>query len=203
MRLIQNKTFKIVYGIVKGLFFTLLAIYVIFIVVQRVSNNGSVFGYRIFTVATGSMEPKYMVNDIISVRDVDVNRLHVGDDIAYLGERGGVEGLVISHRIIKIDKSYNGKVEMIFTKGINSDGDDPAITPDQVLGKVDGVVPIITPINHVIKNKYGFFFLVFCPLVAVICLEIAETRIAIRLDKEELIRLKDLEKVDDMDEEII
>ena len=203
MQIFQNKVFKIVYGIIKGIFFTLLAIYVIFILAQRLSNNSSIFGYRIFTVATGSMEPTYKVNDIISVRDVDVNKLHVGDDIAYLGERGGVEGLVISHRIIKIDRSYSGKVEMIFTKGINSSAEDPSITPDQVLGKVDSVVPIITPINHVIKNKYGFFFLVFCPLVLVICLEIAETRLAIRLDKEELVKLKDIKKVDDMDEEII
>jgi len=203
MRIFQNKVFKISYGIIKGLVFTLLAIYVIFILVQRVSNNSSIFGYRIFSVATGSMEPKYNINDIISVRDVDVNKLKVGDDIAYVGNRGGVEGLIISHRIVKIDRSFSGDVEMIFTKGINSSGEDPSITPDQVLGKVDSVVPIITPINHIIKNKFGFFFLVFCPLVLVICLEIAETRLAIRLDREELIKIKDIKKVDDMDVEII
>lgn len=203
MRIFENKIFKVVYNIFKGVFLTVLVVYVAFILVQRFSNNSSIFGYRIFSVASGSMDPYYKINDIISVRDVDVNRLSVGDDIAYLGERGGVEGLVISHRIIKIDRGFDNKVEMIFTKGTNSSVEDPSIEPDQVLGKVDGVVPIITQINHVVKNKYGFFFLVFCPLVLVICLEIAETRLAIRLDKEELIRIKDIKKVDDLDEEII
>ena len=203
MHLLQNKFFKIVYNIFKWAFIIVLTVYVIVIVVQRVSNNGSVLGYRIFTVASGSMEPKYKINDIISVRSVDVNKLKVGDDIAYLGERGGVEGLVVSHRIINIERGYDNKVEMIFTKGINSDVKDPSIKPDQVLGRVEGVLPIITPLNHIIKNIFGFFFLVFCPLVLVICMEIAEARIAIRLDKEELVRISDLEKVDDKDDDII
>ena len=42
---------------------------------------------------------------------------------------------------------------------------------DQILGKVDRVLPIISPINHIIKSQAGFFLLVFCPLVTVIVLE--------------------------------
>ena len=203
MHLLQNKFFKIVYNIFKWAFIIVLTVYVIVIVVQRVSNNGSVLGYRIFTVASGSMEPEYKVNDIISVKTINVNKLRVGDDIAYIGERGGVEGLVISHRIIRIDRNENNKVEMLFTKGINSELEDPSIEPSQVLGRVGGILPIITPLNHVIKNIYGFFFLVFCPLVLVICMEIAEARLAIRLDKEELVKISDLEKVDDKDDDVI
>ena len=142
-------------------------------------------------------------NDIISVKTINVNKLRVGDDIAYIGKRGGVEGLVISHRIIRIDKNENNKVEMLFTKGINSDLEDPSIEPSQVLGRVGGILPIITPLNHIIKNIYGFFFLVFCPLVLVICMEIAEARLAIRLDKEELVKISDLEKVDEKDDDVI
>ena len=203
MHLLQNNFFKIVYNIFKWTFIFMLTIYVIVIVVQRISNNGSVLGYRIFTVASGSMEPEYKVNDIISVKTINVNKLRVGDDIAYIGERGGVEGLVISHRIIRIDRNENNKVEMLFTKGINSELEDPSIEPSQVLGRVGGILPIITPLNHVIKNIYGFFFLVFCPLVLVICMEIAEARLAIRLDKEELVKISDLEKVDDKDDDVI
>ncbi|MBQ6477480.1 MAG: signal peptidase I [Bacilli bacterium] len=191
------------YNIFKWTFIFVLTIYVVVIVVQRISNNGSVLGYRIFTVASGSMEPEYKVNDIISVKTINVNKLRVGDDIAYIGKRGGVEGLVISHRIIRIDKNENNKVEMLFTKGINSDLEDPSIEPSQVLGRVGGILPIITPLNHIIKNIYGFFFLVFCPLVLVICMEIAEARLAIRLDKEELVKISDLEKVDDKDDDVI
>ena len=41
------------------------------------------------------------------------------------------------------------------------------------------------------KNKYGFFFLVFCPLVLVIFLEIADTIVQAKVDRNELRLIKD------------
>ena len=198
--LFDNKTFNIVYNIVKFIVIFILGSYILFIALQKLTNNSSIFGYRVFSVASGSMIPVYNVNDVILVKDVDVNRLKVGDDIVYVGNRGGVEGLVVSHRIINIDKR-NGKVERLFTQGLNAQGADPSIGPDQVLGQVIEVVPIITPINHILKNIFGFFFLIFLPLVFIIVLEVLETRIEIKLDREELIRRN--KKVEKFDEEVI
>ena len=70
-----------------------------------------------------------------------------------------------------------------------------------MLGQVIEVVPIITPINHILKNIFGFFFLIFLPLVFIIVLEVLETRIEIKLDKEELIRRN--KKEEKFDEEVI
>ena len=66
------------------------------------------------------------------------------------------------------------------------------------MGEVRGKVFIINTINHLVKNIYGFFFLVFCPLVLVIFLEVADTIIEIKVEKNEL-RLKNGN--DDEDEE--
>ena len=198
--LFDNKVFNIVYNIVKFIVIFILGSYILFIAIQKLTNNSSIFGYRVFSVASGSMIPVYNVNDVILVKDVNVNRLKVGDDIVYVGNRGGVDGLVVSHRIINIDKR-NGKVERLFTQGLNAQGADPSIGPDQVLGQVIEVVPIITPINHILKNIFGFFFLIFLPLVFIIVLEVLETRIEIKLDREELIRRN--KKVEEFDEEVI
>ena len=198
--LFDNKAFNIVYNIVKFIVIFILGSYILFIALQKLTNNSSIFGYRVFSVASGSMIPVYNVNDVILVKDVNVNRLKIGDDIVYVGNRGGVEGLVVSHRIINIDKR-NGKVERLFTQGLNAQGADPSIGPDQVLGQVIEVVPIITPINHILKNIFGFFFLIFLPLVFIIVLEVLETRIEIKLDKEELIRRN--KKEEKFDEEVI
>lgn len=198
--LFDNKVFNIVYNIVKFIVIFILGSYILFIAIQKLTNNSSIFGYRVFSVASGSMIPVYNVNDVILVKDVNVNRLKVGDDIVYVGNRGGVDGLVVSHRIINIDKR-NGKVERLFTQGLNAQGSDPSIGPDQVLGQVIEVVPIITPINHILKNIFGFFFLIFLPLVFIIVLEVLETRIEIKLDREELIRRN--KKVEEFDEEVI
>ena len=74
-KLLENKVFKVVYGIFKAIVMTFLIVYLLFVIVQRFTGNSAIFGYRVFTVATGSMEPLYMVNDVILVEEVDINTL--------------------------------------------------------------------------------------------------------------------------------
>ena len=184
-KLLDNKVFQIIYTIIKVVLFAFLAIYILFVMFQRITNNSDIFGYRMFTVATGSMEPVYNVNDVILVKDTDPSTLKVGDDIAYLGNRDAVKGLVVTHRIIRIETLDDNKVHYTL-KGVNNKYEDPSITEDQILGKVLGKVYVVNFINHVVKNIYGFFFLVFCPLVLVIFLEIADTVIEAKVEKNEL-----------------
>lgn len=191
-KIFDNKVFKLLFGFIKAFFIIVIVLYLIFILIQRFTGNRSVFGYRLFTVATGSMAGVYEINDVIAVKNFDTNKLKVGDDVAYQGSRGGLEGLLITHRIIKIEVTEeNGKI--FTTKGVNSSTADPSITADQILGKVVGVVPIITLLNHVVKNQLGFFILVFCPLVLIIVLEILQTITDIKVEKNEL---KKIEKDD-------
>lgn len=180
----NNKIFKIVYGTLKNIFFTILILYVVFICVQRLSGNNSVFGFRLFTVATGSMKGVYNVNDVIAVKDFDNKKLKLGDDIAFIGNRGGLENKLVTHRIIKIEEDSNGRI--FTTKGVKNSVEDPSITESQILGKVVGVVPVVTQINHVVKSQLGFFCLIFCPLVLVIVLEILQTITDIKLENNEL-----------------
>ena len=180
----NNKIFKIVYGTLKKIFFTILILYVVFICVQRLSGNNSVFGFRLFTVATGSMKGVYNVNDVIAVKDFDNKKLKVGDDIAFVGNRGGLENKIVTHRIIKIEEESN--VRIFTTKGVKNSVEDPSITESQILGKVVGVVPVVTQINHVVKSQLGFFCLIFWPLVLVIVLEILQTITDIKLENNEL-----------------
>ncbi|MBQ8132494.1 MAG: signal peptidase I [Bacilli bacterium] len=193
-KVFDNIFFKIIFGFIKFLFISVIILYLGFILVQRVTGNKSVFGYRLFTVATGSMSGVYEINDVIAVKDCDVNKLKVGDDIAYRGSRGGFEGMLITHRIIKIEEA-EGKAGKIFTtKGVNAPVADPSITDTQIFGKVVGIVPIITPINHIVKTQLGFFLCVFCPLVFVIVLEILQTITDMKIEKNEIREVEKKEK---------
>ena len=178
----SNKIFKFTFGLLRFIVYGFLIIYVAFILFQRVTNNSSFMGYRFFNVATGSMIPVYYIHDVIIVKEVDANTLKVGDDVAYKGTRGGLEGKIITHRIIKIEEKNNGDL-VFFTKGVNSSAEDPSIVANQILGKVEGKLFFINQINHIVKSNAGFFFLVFCPLVLVICLEIAQSFIEVQLEK--------------------
>jgi len=186
-KLLDNKIFKIVFGIVKVLFFILICLYLAFIIIQNVSGNRSVFGYRMFDIASSSMSGVYEVHDVILVKDFDTNKLKVGDDIVYNGERAGLDGKLVTHRIVKIEENEKDGGRLFTTKGVKNDIEDPAIYDDQVLGKVVGIVPVISPVNHIVKSQVGFFVCVFCPIVIIISLEVFATLTEMKEEKLEIV----------------
>ena len=200
-KILDSKYFQIPYKIIKAIIFIVLLLYVVFTIIQRVSGNQSIFGYRLFAVATGSMVPDYNINDVLAIKEVNHNEIKVGDDINYLGKKQDVRGKIVTHRIIYIEEK-NGK-KTYLTKGINNDVEDPTIGDNQIYGKVVGKVPVVTQINHIVKNQYGFFFLIFLPLVIVIFLEIADTVTEMKQDKIEKDKKEDEVNENTEDEEEI
>jgi len=188
-KVFDNKIFKTVVGIVRTFLIIMMVFYVGFVILQRLSGNNSIMGYRFFTVATGSMKGVYNVNDVIAVQDCEVKNLKVGDDIAYMGRRAGLEGKIIVHRIIRIEDAADGS-HILTTKGVNSAVEDPTINDSQVLGCVQGKIPVITQINHIVRSQVGFFTLIFIPLVLVIVLEILQTITDYQLDQNEIQRIE-------------
>lgn len=188
-KVFDNKIFKTVVGIVRTFLIIMMVFYVGFVILQRLSGNNSIMGYRFFTVATGSMKGVYNVNDVIAVQDCEVKDLKVGDDIAYMGRRAGLEGKIIVHRIIRIEDAADGS-HILTTKGVNSAVEDPTINDSQVLGCVQGKIPVITQINHIVRSQVGFFTLIFIPLVLVIVLEILQTITDYQLDQNEIQRIE-------------
>ena len=195
----SNKIFKFIFNLLRFVVYGFLIVYVAFTLFQRFTNNSSFYGYRLFNVATGSMIPVYNINDVIIVKETDVTTLKVGDDVAYKGTRAGLEGKIITHRIIKIEEDVNGKL-IFFTQGVNSKYADPSITGEQILGKVEGKLFFINELNHVVKSNLGFFLLVFCPLVLVIALEIAQSVIEYKLEKNEIQEISSKKKKDKEEE---
>ena len=199
VKFLHNKVIKGILSFLEIMLLIICIIYVVFIAMQKISNNRSVFGYRFYTVATSSMKPVYVPNDVIMVKDINYRDLKVGDDIAYYGENIGHKEMIISHRIVYISEDYN----TFKTKGVANEVEDPPIKKDLILGKITGKLPIISPINHVLRNQFGFFFLVFFPLVLVIVLEVLELITNIRLKKNEIVEIKKKEENSSDGEEIL
>ena len=59
--------------VISTIFFIILLLYLAIVGLQRLSGNKSILGYRVFNVASESMFPVYKINDIIAVKDYDVN----------------------------------------------------------------------------------------------------------------------------------
>lgn len=188
--------FKIVYGIFKAILLCFLALFALIVCMQRFSNNTvSLFGYRLFSVVTPSMAPKYNVGDVLLCEEVDVDTLVVGDDISYLGAKGTYKDKVITHRIIKIEEEKEGE-KVFYTKGIATKNVDPSITEKQIYGKVTKRIPFLSDLYKFISTKHGFYIAIFVPLVLLIGSEVIVTMV----DKLKSKKKKDSEEVKEIEE---
>lgn len=107
----ENKVLKIISNIIYTIVFLIVALLLVAVILQRTSNNQiALGGYRIFIVATGSMEPTYNVGDALVTQEISADEIKVGDDIAYIGAEGGFADKVITHRVISIEKGEDRKI---------------------------------------------------------------------------------------------
>ena len=158
-----RKTFKILWDIIVKLVTLLIVLISLIIIVQKVTNNKeSFFGYRIFRVQTGSMIPKYNIGDVILVKEKDIDKIKVGDDVTYKGESGSVKGLLVTHRVIDIEEVEGKKA--FHTKGIANNLEDPIVYENQINGVVQTKLYILSLICLLLNNKYVFYFCGVLPL---------------------------------------
>ena len=158
----KNKVFRIIKLIKNIICWTLIAVLVFTLVVFFMSRiNGStpsVFGYSIFRVSSGSMEPKLMVGDIILDKTVDnPEDLKVGDVITFKSSDYG--DLLVTHKVIKAPYEENGKL-MLQTKGIANEVEDKPISVDNVKGIMICKVDYLDTVYNVFLSPWGLLILI-------------------------------------------
>lgn len=166
-RLKENKVVKLIGNILYVILFIIVILMLVVVVLQRTTDNSVSFGgYRIFTVATGSMMPKYEVSDVLVAKEVPLNEIKLQDDIVYKGKEGSFKDKVVTHQVIAFSEE-NGTYKFI-TKGIANIEQDPEITGDQVYGKIVYKVKSLSFIGKMISNIYIFYFIIFIPIALII-----------------------------------
>ena len=120
-KLIIKRLLKIVYvPIIAGIILiTILAGYKKCV---KHENNISIFGFRQYVVATGSMEPEYNIGDLIVIRETTKEEIKIGDVINYISETG-ID--TITHRVVDIIQK-DGQT-YYKTKGDNNNSVDPEL----------------------------------------------------------------------------
>lgn len=164
----ENKKLKIISNIAYIILFIIVVMMLIVVALQRITNNNlAVGGYRVFSVATGSMIPVYEVGDILVSEEIKAQDIKVGDDIVYKGEKGSFKDKVITHRVISIEKQEDGNYKII-TKGVANDEQDPEIIQTQVYGKIVYKIKTLSFLGRIVKNIYVFYFIIFIPIGVII-----------------------------------
>lgn len=183
---ILKKIFKIVKSIVNVLIVLLVMAFVFMVCLQRFSDNKfSLFNYRMFTVVTGSMEPKYKIGDVLIAKEKAPSKIKVGDAISYLATKGEIKGNVVTHEVVKITKDEND--DYIFhSKGLVNLVEDPVVHESQLYGVVIYKSKILSFIYKIIGTTMGMFLFVIVPILYIIISEM----VAMLIEKEEKRREK-------------
>ena len=170
----EKKYYKVLKVVAETLIFIVLVGFVLSVFLQRFSNNKlSIFNYRMFTVISGSMEPKYKIGDVLIAKEIDPKTIKVGDIISYLGNSGSFKDKVITHQVTKIetlgDKLY------FRTKGLANLVEDPPVSETQLYGKVIYKCAIISLVYKIVSTNVGFYLFIIVPILFIISSEIIET----------------------------
>lgn len=142
---------KKVFNVLLTVLLIVLSFLVAMMFIARLSGNSlSVFGLHFYRVASGSMEPALMQEDIIVVKKVPISDIKKGDIITYKSSQGEMRGQPITHRVITDPVKQSG-IWFLQTQG-DAQGTvpDPEITSDQVIGKYVLTIPLL-------GKLYSFF----------------------------------------------
>lgn len=173
-KIVNNKFIKILFKTIKIILTVFIVILASVIIVQRVSNNKlTIGGIQIFTIISESMVPKYQIGDMLIAQRVEASNLKVGDDLVYIGKVGDFKNKIVTHQIINIGTNEKGEYEFL-TKGIANDAEDPLVNQSQIYGKVIYKSVILSWCSKLINNMYGFYFVIFVPMVILIFIEVLQ-----------------------------
>lgn len=141
--------------------------YIILVLYQRVFKD-DIFGYRVYTISSGSMEPTYEVGDVVLIKKTPAEDLKVGDVITY-----EIGNITVTHRLVSITEGADN-IERYTTKGDANEVNDPSFAYDRIEGKLVYRFKLYSLMVKLVHNKVTFFFIIFVPLVVTIFLDIAD-----------------------------
>ena len=149
-------TFKKIWNVVS----TVLVVLIIFCAVFLMGTR--LLGYECYTVISGSMQPKYMVGDLLYVKEVDLNTVKVGDDITFILN----EDLVVAtHQVIRVDAEN----QRFYTKGIANDVEDSdPVHFNNVIGVPQFHIPKLGYVSDFVQHPPGLYITIGIGIILII-----------------------------------
>ncbi len=133
------------------------------------------WGYQVYNIVSGSMEPAIPVGSAIYVRSTAPGQLAAGDVIAF--ER---EGTVVAHRVVQNDAAQS----QLTTKGdANAKEDLSPVRYNQVIGRVERHIPVLGGLLGLYTSGMGRVYAV-CLAVCGALLNMVGARIRRRGEEE-------------------
>lgn len=138
---------------------------VIVIIGALLNREGApnIAGFRILTVATGSMEPVLKTDSLILVKETPKEQLMVNDIITFKTK----SGVLVTHRIVKVNE--NGDFT---TKGDANNAEDiEKVEIAQIQGKVIFHISYLGRILLLLRQKLVFIVIILMGVLVIKNLE--------------------------------
>ena len=187
----RNKVKKVCSVLFSVLTFTLFALcllLLIFAVTMRAKGNKNatwLFGYGMFQIVSGSMEPEISVGDVVIGKKTDFADLQAGDTIVF-----SMDGKLVTHRIVSVNTDGT-----VTTKGLANNMPDKPISENDYVARMQFVVPKLGRVLDFIRSAYGFLLLILLPLGGLILYESVTLTRKLKTYRIEQAREKELEKM--------
>lgn len=139
----------------------LIVIFAVLLVGVRIA------GLEVFSVLSGSMEPKYSTGDLLYVKRVDYTALKPGDVITYLLS----ENTVSTHRIVEVIADENDPSVLRFrTKGDANDSADAGLVHyKNIIGVPVFSIPLLGYVASYISEPPGMHIAIgSCAMVIIL-----------------------------------
>lgn len=133
-------------------------------------SDRSMFGFKMYTVLSDSMQDEFKAGSIVFVKETDPSTLKEGDIISYISQdtAGGSFGEVITHKIRCTAKDANGEPGFI-TYGTTTGNDDAnVVTYPFITGKYVGHIGGVGYFFQFLKTTPGYITCIFIPFVLII-----------------------------------
>lgn len=149
-------TLKKIWNIVSTALVVLILLCAVFLMGSRL------LGFQCYNVISPSMEPKYMVGDLIYVKEVDVNSIKAGDDITFILN----EDLVVAtHQVVRVDAEN----QRFYTKGLaNEIEDQDPVHFNNVIGVPKFAIPKLGYVSDFVQNPPGMYITIGVGIILIL-----------------------------------
>ena len=130
-----RKIFFYIINVVSVIIIASAVVVLLTVVLTKSGEAPNVFGYSVFRVLTGSMEPAIETDSLILVRRIDPSEVKKDDIISFYSQDPSHGGAVNTHRVVSAEQ--DGEHWYYTTKGdANQIADKYIVTSNDLIGKV-------------------------------------------------------------------
>ncbi|MBQ7646831.1 MAG: signal peptidase I [Clostridia bacterium] len=143
----------------------------LYVTIQTLTKGyANFFGYSVFRVVTGSMEPTMPVNTVLLCKSADAEEIETDDIICFRSKESSHYGVIVTHRVVSIHNDENN-VRYLESRGDANYSSDPYyVTNDNLIGRVvwyTGKEGVFTRLLAFITGKFGFIALIVLPILLI------------------------------------